>query len=390
MPRLIEGAGCSQDDDCATNYCDPWARNCQRRCNSADECQDGEYCNGSSRTCLSLVDDGGGCEDHEACRGGNCRADERCGPPPAIGDACGQSYECYPLGFCEGGECAQRKSSGQACSALDSCLEPMLCVSGKCKMMNLECKPAPVGKMCAWLRVCADNAYCDVFDGFVCKPKKLSGQECFRAEDCADDLRCVLNAEQTGLACAARLAAGEVCSEGSDCADGLFCIAGADDTRTCGAGPAGQPCDAYEPDMGCPAGYFCNDDEQCQAPGGDGADCYYEQPCLTGFYCDTSTCRAQLTEGASCSSSDMDQCAAGLYCGSEYVCAPRAGLDAECESWPEGQCQAGLVCEYIPEETLSRCRAGAAIGEDCYDDDCASGICHEDLGCVARAECTMP
>ncbi|MFO0746624.1 MAG: hypothetical protein U1F43_13280 [Myxococcota bacterium] len=392
VSRLADGAGCETASDCTSDYCTYDGHVCAERCGGDEDCEGG-YCDWQSQTCLPRRPDGSGCDDDDQCTSGVCGGNDTCGARPTLGGPCQSSDECYPLGYCQGGTCVQRKGPSQACDAPDACQEPFLCVRGQCRMMNLQCRPASVGSLCAWLRVCADGAYCDFFDGFTCKPKKALGAECMQSEQCAAGAFCALDADQAKMICRARGKAGSACRDGSECQDGLYCIpgSGADaGSATCGAGPAGRPCDAYDEAVpACPDGFYCTTRGQCAALGGQGDECGYYDPCVAGLFCDASEgCQPLRLKGEPCGTTQP--CADAYNCGPDAVCVDDARLGEACQPYAPGpECAAGLGCEYV--DGAYRCQAKLALGAHCYDDDqCASGVCHPTLGCVVSAQCSMP
>jgi len=250
-------------------------------------------------------------------------------------------------------------------------------------MMNLECRPAAVGQLCAWLRVCEEGGFCDVLAGFRCQPKKPVGSPCLR-DDCQDGLRCALDAERGGLSCVPQSDEGGPCAGGRDCRDGLFCY-----QDSCQRGPIGQPCDRHDSLQACPLGYVCDQDNRCAPPPAAGEHCD-DEPCAAGLVCAFSQCQEPTGAGTSCTWS-QSTCAADLHCTLDGTCVARGELGDACEDFPDGACRVGLTCLYDAALEQATCVAGAPIGGDCDEDtQCASGVCGDQLGCVASDQCVMP
>ena len=103
--------------------------------------------------------------------------------------------------YCKGGTCVPRKPPGASCddSFYDDleCLAPAVCRRGRCQSVPLDCRGAPAGSICTMLVACADNAYCDLLDGFTCKPRPQAGQMCepvpWRVNTCASGAECSLD-----------------------------------------------------------------------------------------------------------------------------------------------------------------------------------------------------
>lgn len=390
-PRLPNGSPCESSNECESNYCNYSTDTCTEHCYTDEECGEGRYCDWSSNVCLDQKADGGYCEDDNECLGGLCTFDEKCGQAPQVGDPCSGYGECPPEAFCSNGTCQERKGPGASCPSLDSCLAPFFCIAGRCQMMSLECQPAKAGEMCAWLRVCDEESYCDMMDDITCKPRSGAGESCYTSETCQADLSCA--AAGGGMECQPRKGAGEPCTTAADCQPDLFC-AGAYGAMTCTAGPAGQPCD-YGSGT-CPTGYFCSTRDVCEPLRTLGEDCSDSfEPCVPELYCDTSDgCSARPAVGEECSYSVP--CALGAYCdtsaSSPYYCVARVGLGAPCSSSTSygEQCLEEYRCEYDSAQSEYVCRAKRGLGESCSGNaDCQSGVCSQSI-CLVTDQCVMP
>jgi hypothetical protein len=415
-PGAVLGASCDYDEDCGSGYCAYPGDYCAERCSSDADCADGERCNDYPYVCAPLGDDGASCDGDDECTSGYCdEYNEVCATKPGIGDACTGYSSCYPLGYCLNGFCAAREGPGEDCEGYDSCQEPFLCLEGKCRLINLKCEPAVAGEICAYLRVCDANSFCDSGSSFRCRLRVSEGEQCGSSEQCRPDLFCDYS---TGSSvCARRVLAGDACTTDDGCRDGLFCSDDGSGAFTCNAGPLGMPCDEY--DAPCPDGLSCVDD-RCAEPGVAGEACdSYDAPCAEGFFCVYDECEAPRAQGVSCNDYGS-VCEDGLYCDSSdgcqpapvaeepcdystpcapsawcdtslYLCKADLAADAPCSTSYPGQCAAGHFCGYVSEASEYRCRALGAVGDDCDDDEeCTSGICDYSYGCMATDQCIMP
>jgi hypothetical protein len=390
--RKPAGQACTSPGECLSGDCRN--RLCFDRCGSDRPCPAGQVCDFGTQQCRALGADGAGCQDDEQCTSGWCNSADRCATKPGLGDACTRPADCYPLGYCNGGRCTKRIAPGGACQAPDACQEPFLCRNGRCEIINLACAPARAGAMCAYLRICEDAAYCDVIDGFTCKPRKAAGETCALPGDCKPELTCQSDLTTGNRRCAARQGAGAAC-QADDCAAGLHCI-GERNARTCMPGPAGQPCGSERP---CPAGYHCDDsgsDNVCRPPLAAGQRCITGRlPCAAGLYCDPSAgCIAKKGAGEACSSTAP--CVESLRCtGVPTTCQPRSTLGGPCESssslGQDSGCEAGLFCEYDQTLKMAICQAPRPLGAICSGDTrCASGACGTAGRCITMNVCKAP
>jgi hypothetical protein len=393
VPKLPDGSPCTSSVECESSYCNYSTQTCTEHCYTDEECGAGRWCNWSSNTCLDQKADGSSCQDDNECLGGLCNFDEQCAPQPQVGDPCSGYGECPLEAFCgAGGTCQERKGPGDSCPSLDSCLAPFFCIDGRCQMMNLECKPARAGEMCAYLRVCDDQSYCDLMGGIVCKARAGAGESCTSSDTCQIDLYCA--AATSGMECQPRKAAGETCASAAECQADLFCaVTGSGTSLTCTAGPAGQPC-AY--DAPCPDGFYCSTSDICTPLRTLGQDCNGSfEPCLPELYCDViDGCQTPPGLGEVCDYNTP--CGPGAYCdtsgSSPYACVARAALGAQCStSTSYGvQCLEQYRCDYDMTLGQDVCMEKRGLGESCSGNaECASGVCSQSL-CLASNQCVMP
>lgn len=201
------------------------------------------------------------------------------------------------------------------------------------------------------------------------------GTACTFPEDCSEGLYCDANGE-----CARPPGDGESCT--NLCQSGLVCNRQVNQCKPLGGD--GDPCsEAAE----CQPSLACGADNTCQAPPGDGEQCF--ERCAAGLRCNfqTTTCEPLPGQGEDCTSA----CAAGLTCASDFTCQPVANAGESCAS---AACVDGLECD-----ASSTCTAASVVGEACQAGECAwyatcatAGTCEAlpSLGEQCSGECINP
>jgi hypothetical protein len=387
-----DGQACASANECASGWCSFTSHVCQEHCNSDMDCMAGQFCSFQQETCLAKLANGTACEDPTNCMSGFCNANQQCETKPGIGDACGNSVDCYPLGYCTGGKCQRRHAPGQSCDAIDGCTDPFLCMSGTCQPMFLECRGAPAGSFCTYLRVCDASSYCEL-GSFICKARANKGDKCNNVP-CGPNLFC----DPTATTCVDALAAGAACKTSDQCASGTFCVAGANGAMTCSAGPEGTPCSSQMP---CPTGLFCSEmDNTCHAPGSNGAQCNDSSQCIATNYCvvgggSGTGCQPKPSLGGACWT-DVP-CADGFYCDLDSrSCKADATQGQACNDNPPFgvQCVAGSFCNFDLVTRMQTCKAQYTTGSTCSQDlECVSGACHSNSNgmstCLSTSMCVM-
>ncbi|MFO0669942.1 MAG: Dickkopf N-terminal cysteine-rich domain-containing protein [Polyangiaceae bacterium] len=263
VTALPNGASCGSGADCTSGKCKGVCV-APSACFTDGDCAAGQFCDSSSgynSHCSSPYPNGQGCRDDAQCQSGFCsRSSFTCKVRPAIGDAC-QSLECPRDAFCSSGKCAVRKGPGEACNPVlgqdAECFAPYLCQGGTCKLMGLECKPAPVGQLCTLLSACADGAYCDLTDHFTCKARAPVGASCAAGPLQAAGLDiCVDGAVCQGSTCVAGAAAGASCATQTCDTRHAYCDA---TSQTCAPLKyAGEACKSDAECIGRCSGDKCN------------------------------------------------------------------------------------------------------------------------------------
>jgi hypothetical protein len=367
-PTKPDGTPCMNASECQSDYCDFSSRTCVPHCYSTADCLAGQYCDFQSEQCRAAGMDGAGCEEDDQCLSGYCNQESQlCGTRQMPGGACKNNSDCTLDAFCNMNTCQKRIAPGGACMALDTCIAPFICIKNVCTLINLECAPAMVGEMCTFLRICADNAWCDSSDNFTCKARVAAGGMCTTDDQCLDG-------SCTSSMCVAHKPLGASCMSSTECTNGAICLMG-----TCQHSDVGKRCNPSEP---CPSPLFCADDDTCQAPFALGQSCTLSTSgCAAGLYCNPSyVCANPLSPDAGCSGFRTGECTTGYYCNRDDHCAPEPGQGEACDSTIP--CGSGLYCYQ------QKCVAQLGTGAECFDNtDCQSGVCDFSYGCLAGSMC---
>jgi hypothetical protein len=242
---------------------------------------------------------------------------------------------------------------------------------------------------------------------------------CSRSEDCADDARCVIDAECPGH-CAPRAAPGETCSAATDCDDRAGPVTCSADS-ICASVTVRDPsnldgaCTPLAWDLTditpCAPGLYCQRTDStgvtgiCRVPVALDGDCTDVQLCSDGQAClfsaesSAGTCRTMtFADNAGAACDDL-----GTFCNdtARLVC-----IDGTCQQLGDGtegamclpldyaalvQCDPGLVCLDPDRATempgpggyyWGTCGKPRGAGERCSEnDDCASQHCRADDTC---------
>jgi hypothetical protein len=177
-----------------------------------------------------------------------------------------------------------------------------------------------------------------------------AGGPCSRSEDCADDARCVIDAECPGR-CTPRLAAGETCSATADCDDRAGPV-------VCTSGDVCAPVTLHEPSLV---------NGPCTPHTRGASDV---TPCTRGLYCQatddtgvTGTCRAPVALDGDCT--DIELCSSGQACIFEDP-----GLDAGA---PRGTCRT----VHVSEKAGDPCDKATQFCSPVARLTCIDGTCQE-------------
>ncbi|POY76558.1 hypothetical protein BMF94_0399, partial [Rhodotorula taiwanensis] len=327
------GAGCNDNYDCISNYCDPIGKTCRPT-------------GGNGDSCSSSVNNGR-CGFNLQCD----PASETCVPVPATtaGSLCYvDPSQCSSSLYCgDQSRCHPRLPFDSDCSAYpDSCQAGYFCTAE-----DRTCQPQGSYEYAScsstYANQCVSPLYCSgstAAPGYTqkCLSKVAVGRSCVRdpVDGCVAGAYCTLNGQSV---CAA-----EVTTVGGSCAfdpvgacgfdsqgDQLYCVSS---TQQCQkrATAVGDSC-AFDTVSGC-------------GVDGNGAV----------LYCDTSAaggpvCAEQLNSiGAVCRSNPLSACGVEtaqdgtttpLYCSlPSYTCAARLSLGDSCTSNPAAACIDPLYC----------------------------------------------
>lgn len=348
-----ESAPCGRLDALvARALCEPFAvdpaplgGNC-----SSPYCADGAgYCLGG--TCVTRTSSGGACGDELSCQTGLACLGGHCLPLLPANAACSEET-CAPPLHCVEGSCRPLGAVGASCNDSSACGVGLQCTDGHCAV-HASCADG----------ICGRDAQCG---GARACHVRTGTSACDHDQDCAIGRYCDDAVHQ----CTALPGQGDSCARGTLCQSGLACSL---DNGNCGPIPGlGQPCALGE--LGpfiCEAGLGCLEG-LCAALPGQGMACTTDNHCATGLACDFtpagSFCVTPKVEGGACQADLV--CADGFHCGREGTCTADLPAGAPCEVGNEcaGICgrdpSGGLSCQPRPLED------GACL----FDDDCPSGL----------------
>ena len=418
------GDTCSSDDGCCGNLV------CvSRQCQVASSCgSEGTACCSSGNACVSGFE----------CVSGICEIPEVCGSEGqscCSGNSCDSSLECVS-GICEIPEVCG--SEGQSCCSGNSCDSSLECVSGICEIPEV-CDSA--GDECCVGSVCGSGLEC--VSGTCEAPCGAEDQACCTSgTECTGDFVCVVLG--TGSTCQQCGSGGQICCSGRACDVSFECTGSGEGMCTGDCGSQDQKCCPGDTECGrdlvCVASgeertcQSCGQkDEVCCATGdqcsGSGLECVSGTcveaevcgsedqvccssgtACVSGFECESGTCREiecgfedQVCCAADTCGSDLE-CVSGMCveaeeCGSEgKVCCSRNRCDSglECESGTCGEIECGYedqdCCSVSTCASGLECRLGSCKGVKCGSEGnvcCRGGECDSDLECVDNL-CEMP
>jgi hypothetical protein len=243
---------------------------------------------GGTRTCTPKDPDGATCTFDQTCASNYCNDGNRtdagqrtCGTI-ATGRPCGSQTDCGPTAFCDGltntapGVCTARLTLGTTCRIQrqadpnDGCADAGACFESICKprvnqqMVGEQCRSTTLdctlgswcpalpndggyplcragsmaGTMCGSSAECAPGLRCT---NNTCQPLGSAGQACTSTQGCKDTLTCPqVDAGMGFFACTPLVspggdcsAAGTTCASGTDNGEGGFCARDAGGVGTC-------------------------------------------------------------------------------------------------------------------------------------------------------------
>jgi hypothetical protein len=255
MDRSTAEQACSESEPCSAGfYCIAGA--CRSKvgtgepCLLSRNCLDGERClerNGAGPTCGPPGDDGVPCLALEDCAATHycpISAPRECTARVALGEPC-LPGQCVAGAWCnsEAGECQAQGGEGDSClvggspAGTQACQPPLYCMgNGECRGVGGEgdpCNTTEVGS-------CTTGLFCSRAD-FTCHPAGAEGELCnpFSPVSCAAELGCLCSdpacepdgadpkIEDSFHTCLPRRATGEQCFRDEECAIGSSCLGGA-------------------------------------------------------------------------------------------------------------------------------------------------------------------
>lgn len=138
-------------------------------CSGLASCDPDHWCDG---TCQPRLSEGSACTDSAACERGLFCLDGACAPPLQAGDDCA------------GNEAACDVSQGLLCVVFDA--------STVCTLPTLSTEGEPCGLTPQYVRFCSAELYCAPDQ--TCAPRKVEGEACGSAVECAPGLGCAAGA----------------------------------------------------------------------------------------------------------------------------------------------------------------------------------------------------
>ena len=418
------GRACVSGFECVSGTCEVpvvCGSEGQSCCSSGRACVSGFVC-GTSGVCeVPVVCGSEGqacCTSGVACVSGFvCGTSGVCEVPVVCGSegqacctsgvACVSGFVCGTSGVCEVPVVCG--SEGQVCCTSGvACVSGFECVSGTCEAPcgaeDQACCTS--GTECAGDLVCADSG-----TGSTCQPCGSGGQVCCGGRACDEDFECTGPGE--GMCVGACGSQGQECCPGdTECGRDLACVVSGEGKTCQSCGQKDEVCCATGnqcsgSDLECVSG-TCVEAEVCGSE--DQVCCSSGTACVSGFECESGTCReieCGFEDQVCCAA---DTCGSGLecvsgmcveaeVCGSEgKVCCSRNRCDSglECES---GTCRE-IECGYEDQDCCSvstcasglECRLGTCKGVKCGSEGsvcCRGGKCDSDLECVDNL-CEMP
>jgi len=385
---------CSDGVDCTSDACDDTTSSCE---NIPDDsmCPGAETCSASSGcipecTVDSDCDDGSFCNGAEACVSGSCTA----GAPIVCDDsiACTSDYCDDTSSRC------RTRVDDSLCAPGDICTRASGCIVGPC-LVDGDCD---------------DDVFCNGME--VCSMGSCTAGA---PVVCDDSITCTLDlCDEAVRACdnrpdATLCPAGDVCSgtlgcvdcvTNADCSDGVFCngaeICNSRNLCRPRAAPScndGVDCTVDSCDgtidacANAPDDSMCGAFETCYPTTGCGPECFTNEDCQNGIYCDgRESCIAgrcfdrpnpDCNDGVACT---VDACVEATRscvstpddgrCSGAFICSPSMDCIPGCTT--DSQCDDGLFCNGA-ELCLSGSCASGTPPADSDGVSCTFAVCNE-------------
>ena len=357
------GDKCTQNSDCASNYCE------SGKCAPA-KAADGSKCKVDSdcvsnlcqkETCVAQKNDkrdvGQECESNDDCKSNKCdETTYKCvAAEPELkadGADCAKNDECKS-NKCEAGKCVAatteptKKADGETCTAHDEC-NSSICHNGTCGV--------PATCSVSDEDYCAGNIYVHCNVDFS-NGGEGEGEAAFEVKECEQTQACVVSGTNKGCF--------DTCTT-------------ADETKT-ECDPDSYTADGH--DMTMLITYKCTsvDEKLLFVVDGEPKDCGLA-------LCDklTNTCTGEAAVGVKC---EYDGQCKSSYCekaadAAQGVCADKKAADAACTR--DSACQSGYC-----KESTHKCTARAENDAACdVNADCTSNFCKK-TGDAAKGKCAV-
>ncbi|MGZ3416485.1 MAG: choice-of-anchor V domain-containing protein, partial [Polyangiales bacterium] len=291
---------CTQGNSCGANtgsYCTTGSCTDSYCCSSA--------CTGTCQGCslATGASANGTCTTYSSGTASSC-SPYVCGGGVNCPSTCSSDSNCASGYYCSGTSCVLKKTNGNACTGANQCSSGF-CADGFC--CNQACTSGC--QTCALSEGASANGTCTTLaSGSAgnpsCTPYLCAGSTSCPTT-CSGDGNCISGDYCNGTTCTAKLAQGSVCTtsnqcSSSNCVDGYCCnttcngacdacsvAAGASVNGTCktvASGSTGSP--SCSP-------YVCNG-ASTSCPG----SCSSDANCISGDYCNGSSCTAKLAQGS--------------------------------------------------------------------------------------------
>jgi hypothetical protein len=449
--------GAPGDASCSPYLCSGASADCPSSCSDDGDCASGFYCGGSSQ-CVAQETTGTGCTRPEMCQSGFCAdgycCDSACGEPCDACDLSGLRGTCSNVDPGDPGDptCAPYLCDGAGALCPSSCGDDGDCTSGYyCDGTNHCAAKLGDGEVCGGSSECQSgectNGYCcDVACSGSCESCDQSGLEgtCTAFTDgtpgspscapylcdggstcpstCAGDVDCTSGNYCDGSNhCSGQKVDGEACGgdnecQSGECTDGYCCdsvcggscdacdLSGYEgECRLRADGDAGDPsCGTYlcdgavatcpstcADDADCVSGNYCNG-TSCVPLELDGTLCSRAEMCQSNYCVDGYCCDAAC--GGSCGACDLSgdegtctalasgsagdpSCGAYVCNGTSTSCPSSCSSDANCASG--NYCDASSECVPLEAQGTACSRAGECLSNFCADGYCCNAACTE-------------
>jgi len=341
---LTLGAGCGEDDPCATKSCNfgvcqSSSGDCvnQDTCRVDEECIPGYLC-GENNTCVAQNT----CETDEDCSAGICEDGACVNPDQCESDAgCLARTYCAESGTCEPDPCNNVTCNRGVCErGTDNCIPAESCTV---RTQNIDCL---AGQKCLNNQCLAQQDYCDQL---TCERGVCSFEEggCVNASDCEGDRQ--------------------------NCEEGFFC----------------NGMDRCQADLCVRGGVECEDDGVCDPATGECINpdpCQDNSECTSDFLCINDQC---LPEGSACGNNSGDGGCPGnqvceydaenttASCTEPEVC--ETSIDCISDRVCGGQkCLSAISCSDDPYEPNNTMGEATAVFETAANGFIQASLCQQD------------